>query len=141
MRNDMQNGITAHNIRHQCVERRAVHAALPAVALPLRAPMIVVEGGHEDTRAVTTPDGHSVDGTLEVLQRFKAEEDPLDKIEIVTRDGFWPKTDEFGDHRTHQSRAYAQRATGDYLWRSTSTSSTGPSIWRRSWPCCERSPR
>ncbi len=84
---------------------------------PFAHQIIVVEGGHEDTRAVTTPDGHSVDGTLEVLQRFKAEEDPLDKIEIVTRDGFWPKTDEFGNHRTHQSRAYAQRATGDYLWQ------------------------
>jgi len=84
---------------------------------PFAHQIVVVEGGHEDTRAVATPDGHSVDGTLDVLQRFKAEEDPLDKVEIVTRDGFWPKTDEFGRHRTHQSRAYAELATGDYLWQ------------------------
>ena len=84
---------------------------------PFAHQIVVVEGGHEDTRAVTTPDGHSLDGTLEALRRFKAEEDPLDKVEIVTRDGFWPKTDEFGNHRTPQSRAYAERATGDYLWQ------------------------
>jgi hypothetical protein len=84
---------------------------------PFAHQIIVVEGGHEDTRAVATPDGHSVDGTLEALERFKAEEDPLGKVEIVTRDGFWPKTDELGNHRTHQSRAYAERATGDYLWQ------------------------
>jgi hypothetical protein len=77
----------------------------------------VVEGGHEDTRTVATPDGHSTDGTLDALRRFKDEEDPLDKLEIVTRDGFWPKTDELGHHRTAQSRAYAERATGDYLWQ------------------------
>lgn len=84
---------------------------------PFAHQIIVVEGGHEDTRAVATSDGHSVDGTLAALRRFKAEEDPLDKLEIVTRDGFWPKTDELGNHRTHQSRAYAERATGDYLWQ------------------------
>jgi hypothetical protein len=84
---------------------------------PFAHEIIVVEGGHEDTRAVTTPDGHSIDGTLEALQRFKTEEDPLDKVQIVTRDGHWQKTDELGNHRTHQSRAYAERATGDYLWQ------------------------
>ena len=84
---------------------------------PFAHQIIVVEGGHEDTRAVATPDGHSIDGTLETLRRFKAEEDPLNKVEIVTRDGFWPKSDELGRHRTHQSRAYAERATGDYLWQ------------------------
>ena len=84
---------------------------------PFAHEIIVVEGGHQDTRAVTTADGHSTDETLDVLQRFKAEEDPLGKVQIVTRDGFWPKTDELGNHRTPQSRAYAERATGDYLWQ------------------------
>ena len=84
---------------------------------PYAHEIIVVEGGHEDARAVTTPDGHSIDGTLEVLRRFKQEEDPQDKVQIVTRADFWPKTDEYGNHRTHQSRAYAERATGDYLWQ------------------------
>ena len=79
--------------------------------------IIVVEGGHEDTRSVTTPDGHSIDGTLDVLYRFRDEEDPEGKVKIVTRDGFWPKKDELGRDRTPQSRAYAELATGDYLWQ------------------------
>jgi len=84
---------------------------------PFAHEIIVVEGGHEATRAVSTPDGHSIDGTLETLRRFKAEEDPDDKVTIVTRDGFWPWKDEFGNDRTAQSREYARRATGDYLWQ------------------------
>ena len=79
--------------------------------------IIVVEGGHEDARSVCTPDGHSVDGTLETLYDFKKEEDPENKLQIITKTGFWPKTDELGRHRTPQSRAYAERATGDYLWQ------------------------
>jgi glycosyltransferase involved in cell wall biosynthesis len=79
--------------------------------------IIVVEGGHEDTRVVATPDGHSIDGTLDALRQFCAEEDPQGKVTVVTRDGFWPKKDELGRARTPQSRAYAERATGDYLWQ------------------------
>ena len=84
---------------------------------PYAHEIIVVEGGHEDTRSVTTPDGHSIDGTLDVLYRFRDEEDPEGKVKIVTRDGFWPKKDELGRDRTPQSRAYAELATGDYLWQ------------------------
>lgn len=84
---------------------------------PYAHEIIVVEGGHEDARAVTTPDGHSIDGTLEVLQRFRDEEDPEHKVRIVVREGFWPKKDELGRDRTPQSRAYAELATGDYLWQ------------------------
>lgn len=84
---------------------------------PFAHEIIVVEGGHEDAKAVCTPDGHSIDGTLETLYKFKAEEDPENKLTIVTRTGFWPKKDELGRDRTHQSRAYAERATGDYLWQ------------------------
>jgi hypothetical protein len=84
---------------------------------PFAHEIIVVEGGHEDARAVTTADGHSIDDTLEVVRRFIAEEDPENKVQLVTRDGFWPKVDERGRHRTPQSRAYAERATGDYLWQ------------------------
>jgi hypothetical protein len=84
---------------------------------PFAHQIVVVEGGHEDTRAVTTPDGHSIDDTLSELWRFKEEEDREGKVEIVTREGFWPKKDELGRDRTPQCRAYAERATGDYLWQ------------------------
>ena len=79
--------------------------------------IVIVEGGHEDAKSVCTVDGHSIDSTLETLYTFKKEEDPESKIQIITRDGFWPKTDEWGRHRTPQSRAYAEKATGDYLWQ------------------------
>ena len=72
--------------------------------------IIVVEGACEKAAAIATPDGHSTDGTLETLYRFKAEEDPEDKVQIVVRDGFWSEKDE-------QSQAYAERAIGDYLWQ------------------------
>jgi len=84
---------------------------------PFAHEIIVVEGGHEDTRAVATVDGHSIDGTVEALRRFCVEEDPEQKVTVVTKDGFWPKKDELGRCRTAQSRAYAERATADYLWQ------------------------
>ena len=72
--------------------------------------IIVVEGAVESAAAIATPDGHSTDGTLATLRQFKAEEDPDDKLTIVTRDGFWSEKDEM-------SQAYAARVTGDYLWQ------------------------
>ncbi|HOA22965.1 MAG TPA: glycosyltransferase family A protein [Aggregatilineales bacterium] len=77
---------------------------------PFAHEIIVVEGAAPGAAGVATPDGHSRDGTLEALHRFKAEEDPDDKLQIITRDGFWSEKDEM-------SRAYAERATGDYLWQ------------------------
>lgn len=84
---------------------------------PFAHEIIVVEGGHEDARVVSTPDGHSTDGTLATVRGFMRDEDPEGKVQLVTREGFWPKRDEFGKDRTPQSRAYAERATGDYLWQ------------------------
>lgn len=77
---------------------------------PFAHEIIVVEGAAPGAANVATPEGHSTDGTLEVLYRFKAEEDPEDKLQIVARDGFWSEKDEM-------SQAYAERATGDYLWQ------------------------
>jgi len=84
---------------------------------PFAHEIIVVEGGHENALDVSTPDGHSTDATLETLYRFKADEDPEDKVQIVVRDGPWPQKDELGNSKTPQSRAYAERATGEYLWQ------------------------
>jgi len=71
--------------------------------------IIVVEGGSSKAVEVA-PNGHSTDGTLEILEKFKRFEDPEDKVRIVTKAGFWEEKDE-------QSRAYADQATGDYLWQ------------------------
>ncbi len=77
---------------------------------PFAHQIVVVEGACSAAAGIATPDGHSTDGTLETLDRFKAEEDPQGKVQIVRRSGFWSEKDE-------QSRAYADRATGDYLWQ------------------------
>jgi len=84
---------------------------------PFAHQIIVAEGASPKAAHVATPDGHSIDGTLDILRRFKAEEDPEDKIIIVTAEdeghpnGFWP------GEKDEQSQAYAKRATGDWLWQ------------------------
>ncbi|MCY4018960.1 MAG: glycosyltransferase [Chloroflexi bacterium] len=77
---------------------------------PYAREIIVVEGATPGARNIATAQGHSRDSTLETLQDFKGNEDPDDKLQIVTRDGFWSEKDEM-------SQAYAERATGDYLWQ------------------------
>jgi hypothetical protein len=84
---------------------------------PYAHQIIVVEGAVPGAAALATTDGHSRDGTLEELTRFARDEDPDGKLTIVTAesdghtDGFWP------GEKDEQSRAYAARATGDYLWQ------------------------
>ena len=84
---------------------------------PFAHEIIVVEGSAPGGRNVANPDGHSSDGTLDILRTFKRDEDPDAKVTIVTAedeghpDGFWP------GEKDEQSRAYASRATGDYLWQ------------------------
>ncbi len=79
--------------------------------------IVVVEGAAPGARGIARPDGHSRDGTLEELRRLAAEEDPEGKLVVVTAEdeghpnGFWP------GEKDEQSRAYARRATGDYLWQ------------------------
>jgi len=77
---------------------------------PFAHEIIVVEGAAPGAANVATPDGHSLDGTLEVLQQFKAEEDSENKVKIITQNGFWSEKDEM-------SQAYAACATGNYLWQ------------------------
>jgi len=78
--------------------------------------IIVVEGACPSAATVATADGHSMDGTLEVLQDFKLREDPENKVVIVSASdeaytsGFWPE-------KSEMSYAYAKRATGNYLWQ------------------------
>lgn len=83
---------------------------------PFAHQIIVVEGAVLAAKSLARTDGHSVDDTLEMLQEFKSKHDPQNKLLIVTAvdaghaDGFWPEKDEM-------SQAYAERATGDWLWQ------------------------
>ena len=83
---------------------------------PFAHQIIVVEGACEPAASLATPGGHSTDGTLETLKRFKEEEDPEDKLVLVNAEddgkpsGFWTEKDEM-------SQAYARRATGEWLWQ------------------------
>ncbi len=77
---------------------------------PYAHEIIVVEGATHGAKNVATSAGHSRDTTLMTLHEFKAQEDPQNKLIIITKDGFWSEKDEM-------SQAYAERATGDYLWQ------------------------
>ncbi len=78
--------------------------------------IIVVEGACNTSKTIATPDGHSIDCTLQVLRRFQAEEDFEHKVIVVSArdegfdDGFWPE-------KTEMCQAFAKRATGTYLWQ------------------------
>lgn len=84
---------------------------------PFAHEIIVVEGASPLAAHMATPEGHSLDGTLEILRRFKEVEDPEDKITVITAEdedhpnGFW-----LGE-KDEQSQAYAKRATGEWLWQ------------------------
>lgn len=83
---------------------------------PFAHEIIVVEGACRASVEVCSSTGHSTDGTLEELLRFKNEDDPENKLIIVTaenkgmHDGFWHEKNEM-------SQAYASHITGDYLWQ------------------------
>ncbi len=63
---------------------------------PFANEIIVVEGAALGAAHHATPQGHSSDGTLEVLKDFIRLEDPAGKVTVVTAedegspDGFWP---------------------------------------------------
>lgn len=84
---------------------------------PFAHEIIVVEGAAPGAANIATPNGHSTDGTLDVLRDFKTRNDPENKLIIVAAEdegypnGFWP------GEKDEQSQAYAKRATGDYLWQ------------------------
>lgn len=84
---------------------------------PFAHEIIVVEGAAPAAENISKLDGHSRDGTLDTLLDFKANEDPDGKLTIVTAEdeghinGFWP------GEKHEQCRAFAHRASGDYLWQ------------------------
>lgn len=84
---------------------------------PFAYQIIVVEGASPNAAHMATDDGHSIDDTLQILRWFKTNEDRENKLTIVTAEdeshpnGFWP------GEKDEQSRAYAKRALGDWLWQ------------------------
>lgn len=72
--------------------------------------IIVAEGAAERGKSQARGDGHSADGTLEELRRYQAESDPDGKVIVATTEGYWADRDA-------QSRGYAEKATGDFLWQ------------------------
>jgi hypothetical protein len=84
---------------------------------PFAHQLIVVEGASLLAAESANSKGHSRDNTLEVLRDFKEKEDFQEKLIIVTAEddgypnGFWP------GEKDQQSKAYASRATGDWLWQ------------------------
>jgi len=83
---------------------------------PFAHQIIVVEGAVTAARSLATPEGHSVDGTFDMLRKFKVENDPERKLSLLTAEeegkpnGFW-------NEKTEMSQAYTRRATGEWLWQ------------------------
>jgi hypothetical protein len=83
---------------------------------PFAHQLLVVEGATEAARSLATPDGHSTDETLKMLKDFRVTQDPEHKLSVITaqdegfQNGFWPEKDQM-------SKAYAKRATGNWLWQ------------------------
>lgn len=84
---------------------------------PFAHQIIVVEGAAPGAAAIASSDGHSNDSTLQTLLDFKNHHDPQNKVVIVRAEdeghpnGFWV------GEKDEQSRAFAKRATGNYLWQ------------------------
>lgn len=84
---------------------------------PFAHQIIIVEGASPKASHAASSNGHSLDKTLSVVRDFQAMEDPEQKVMLVTAedegypDGFWQ------GEKDEQSRAYAVRATGDWLWQ------------------------
>ena len=92
-------------------------ACAPCTRSPTRSTP-VVEGGHENALLdVSTPDcWYSTDTTLETLYRFKAEETLKTSCRSSCAMALGHRG-RIGNSKMPQSRAYAERASGDYLWQ------------------------
>ena len=83
---------------------------------PFAHQLLVVEGATHAANSLANANGHSLDGTLEMVRRFQETEDPEKKLLIITAmdegysTGFWPEKDQM-------SQAYTKRATGEWLWQ------------------------
>ncbi len=83
---------------------------------PYAHQLLVVEGATLAAKSLATKDGHSLDGTLEMLMRLKRGAEMQEHLHVISaieegnQSGFWSEKDQM-------SQAYAKRATGDWLWQ------------------------
>lgn len=79
--------------------------------------IVVVEGAAPNATAVATEDGHSTDDTLAAVRNFIAQEDPDNKVQLITaedeghQNGYWP------GEKDQQAAACFSRATGNWVWQ------------------------
>lgn len=69
--------------------------------------IIIVEGAVKKYKHAATPDGHSIDDTVNVIREYP---DPDKKIKLIQRHGFWSE-------KVEMSNAYMEICTGDYVWQ------------------------
>lgn len=69
--------------------------------------ILIVEGAVNKFAHAATPDGHSLDNTVDIIKSFP---DPENKIKLIQRDGFWSEKDDM-------CNAYMGACTGDYIWQ------------------------
>ncbi len=84
---------------------------------PFAHQILVVEGAVPAAAAAATDAGHSRDRTLSIVREFQRDHDPRAIVTLITAEdhgypnGFWP------GEKLEQSRAYAARADGEWLWQ------------------------
>ncbi len=83
---------------------------------PYAHQLLVVEGATVAAKSLAKEDGHSQDGTLEMLMHLKESGGLRERLQVITaqnegnQSGFWTEKDQM-------SQAYAKKATGDWLWQ------------------------
>ena len=103
---------------------------------PFAHQIIVAEGASPGAAGIARPDGHSSDGTLELLREFKAQEDPDDKVTWSPRRTRGTPTGSGPARRTSRAGPTRSRATGDYLWQvDVDEFYSANATWRRSSGC------
>ena len=91
---------------------------------PYAHQIIVVEGAAPSAKYVAFEDGHSQDNTLDILRRFRAEEDPENKVTVITAEdegypnGFWQEKDEMSQLMPKEQPAtiYGRLILTNFIW-------------------------
>ena len=83
---------------------------------PFAHEIIVVEGAVPGAANVSGPDGHSVDGTLDVLREFQSVEDPHRRVQVVTAEDESPTNWCPPSKMSEEERAFGRRPIAICRW-------------------------